>query len=196
MKSDLFLIKHLSDNNPSFFFVDRWSAVLKDHIQFVDRCLTEQDKKHYLDDLDKHERGFLLDVAIRGNHNNPQLTIHKHDITQGWHPDAPKADLIFLDPPYWKQATGRYSQEPGELAEMELHQFNAAWLELVKTCKANLKKNGKIALIISPTEDKDAGVVIDHAFEMDLQLFASLGWLNGRLLDMFVGEDSDSEPLA
>ena len=38
--------------------------------------------------------------------------------------------------------------------------------------------------------------LIDHAFEMDLQLFASLGWLNGRLLDMFVGEDSDSEPLA
>lgn len=103
---------------------------------------------------------------IRGNHNNPQLTIHKHDITQGWHPDAPKADLIFLDPPYWKQAAGRYSQEPGELAEMGLDQFNAAWLELVKTCKANLKKNGKIALIISPTEDKDAGIVIDHAFEM------------------------------
>ena len=103
---------------------------------------------------------------IRGNYNNPQLIIHKHDITQGWHADAPKADLIFLDPPYWKQASGRYSQEPGELAEMSLDQFNAAWLELIKTCKANLKKGGKVALIISPTEDKEAGIVIDHAFEM------------------------------
>lgn len=103
---------------------------------------------------------------IRGNYNNPQLTIHKHDITTGWNAEAPKADLIFLDPPYWKQASGRYSKEPGELAEMSLDQFNTAWLELIKTCKANLKKGGKVALIISPTEDKDAGIVIDHAFEM------------------------------
>ena len=38
--------------------------------------------------------------------------------------------------------------------------------------------------------------LIDLAFEMDLHFFVSQGWLNGRLLDMFVGEDSDSEPLA
>ena len=39
--------------------------------------------------------------------------------------------------------------------------------------------------------------LIDHALEMDIQLFASLGWLNGRILDgSTCGEESDSEPLA
>ena len=55
---------------------------------------------------------------IRGNHYSPHLPIHKHDITTGWPDAAPgKADLVFLDPPYWKQASGRYSAEPNELAE-------------------------------------------------------------------------------
>jgi hypothetical protein len=65
---------------------------------------------------------------IRGNHYSPHLDIHQHDATTGWPADAPaKADLLFLDPPYWKQAAGRYSSEPGELAEMTLPDFNKAW---------------------------------------------------------------------
>ena len=30
----------------------------------------------------------------------------------------------------------------------------------------------------------------------DIEEFANLGWLNGRVLDMVVNEESDSEPLA
>jgi hypothetical protein len=64
---------------------------------------------------------------IRGNHYSPHLPIHKHDITTGWPDAAPgKADLVFLDPPYWKQASGRYSAEPNELAEMDLAACRAA----------------------------------------------------------------------
>ena len=37
---------------------------------------------------------------------------------------------------------------------------------------------------------------IDQTLLDDIEEFASLGWLNGRVLDMFVGEESDSEPLA
>ena len=104
---------------------------------------------------------------IRGNHYSPHLDIHQHDATTGWPADAPaKADLLFLDPPYWKQAAGRYSSEPGELAEMTLPDFNAAWGDLLKACKAHLSPGGKIAYIISPTEDKEGGVVVDHAMEM------------------------------
>jgi DNA modification methylase len=104
---------------------------------------------------------------IRGNHYSPHLDIHQHDATTGWPADAPaKADLLFLDPPYWKQAAGRYSSEPNELAEMTLPDFNAAWVKLLKDCRGHLNDGGKVAYIISPTEDKDAGVVIDHAMEM------------------------------
>ena len=37
---------------------------------------------------------------------------------------------------------------------------------------------------------------IDQALLDDIEAFASLGWLNGRVLDMVVNEESDSEPLA
>ena len=37
---------------------------------------------------------------------------------------------------------------------------------------------------------------IDQALLDDIEEFVSLGWLNGRVLDMVVGEESDSEPLA
>lgn len=104
---------------------------------------------------------------IRGNHYSPHLDIHQHDATTGWPADAPaKADLLFLDPPYWKQAAGRYSSEPGELAEMTLPDFNKAWSKLLTDCKSRLSAGGKIAYIISPTEDKEGGVVVDHAMEM------------------------------
>ena len=104
---------------------------------------------------------------IRGNHYSPHLDIHQHDATTGWPADAPaKANLLFLDPPYWKQAAGRYSSEPGELAEMTLPDFNKAWSDLLKACKTHLSPGGKIAYIISPTEDKEGGVVVDHAMEM------------------------------
>lgn len=104
---------------------------------------------------------------IRGNHYSPHLDIHQHDATIGWPSDAPaKADLLFLDPPYWKQAAGRYSSEPGELAEMTLPDFNNAWAKLLTDCKSRLSVGGKIAYIISPTEDKEGGVVVDHAMEM------------------------------
>jgi hypothetical protein len=104
---------------------------------------------------------------IRGNHYSPHLDIHQHDATTGWPGDAPaKVDLLFLDPPYWKQAAGRYSSEPGELAEMTLADFNQAWTKLLTDCKPHLNTGGKVAYIISPTEDKEGGVVVDHAMEM------------------------------
>jgi hypothetical protein len=109
---------------------------------------------------------------IRGNQYSPHLPIHKHDITAGWPDDAPsKADLVFLDPPYWKQATGRYSQEPNELAEMDLAAFYAAWAAAVEIATKHAKR---IAYIISPTQDED-GSVVDHATDM-LAAFEKPGW--------------------
>ena len=38
--------------------------------------------------------------------------------------------------------------------------------------------------------------IIDQALLDDIEEFVSLGYLNGRVFDMLVGEESDSEPLA
>lgn len=120
---------------------------------------------------------------IRGNHYSPHLDIHQHDATTGWPSSAPtKADLLFLDPPYWKQAAGRYSSEPNELAEMTLPDFNAAWVELLKACRSHLNDCGKVAYIISPTEDKDAGVVVDHAMEMAAAALANGYRIHRRII--------------
>lgn len=109
---------------------------------------------------------------IRGNHYSPHLPIHTHDATTGWPESAPrKADLVFLDPPYWKQAAGRYSSEPNELAEMELDAFQEAWATV---SKAAMEHATRIAYIISPTQNED-GSVIDHATQL-LEPFTDNGW--------------------
>lgn len=109
---------------------------------------------------------------IRGNHYSPHLPIHQHDATTGWPADAPrKADLVFLDPPYWRQASGRYSSEPNELAEMDLEAFYAAWEKVVKAVVGHARR---VAYIISPTQ-LDDGSVVDHATDM-LRPFWAEGW--------------------
>jgi hypothetical protein len=109
---------------------------------------------------------------IRGNHYSPHLPIHQHDATYGWPEAAPRsADLVFLDPPYWQQAAGRYSGEPGEMAEMDLDQFAAAWAIVAK---AALKRAKRVAYIISPTQNED-GSVVDHATQL-LAPFTARNW--------------------
>jgi hypothetical protein len=109
---------------------------------------------------------------IRGDHYSPHLPIHQHDATDGWPDDAPRrAALVFLDPPYWQQAAGRYSNEPNELAEMDLDAFYAAWWKVAKTA---MEHADRVAYIISPTQ-RDDGSVIDHATDM-IRAFAAEGW--------------------
>jgi hypothetical protein len=110
---------------------------------------------------------------IRGNHYSPHLPIHQHDVTTGWPDGAPrKADLVLLDPPYWRQAAGRYSTEPGEMAEMDLEAFYAAWRTVVKSA---VERTGRVAYIVSPAEVKDRDLVVDLAAGM-LSVFADEGW--------------------
>lgn len=109
---------------------------------------------------------------IRGDHYSPHLPIHEHDITTGWPASGPRTtELVFLDPPYWQQAAGKYSSEPNELGEMDLDTFYDAWSRVVKTC---IERADRVAYIISPTQNDD-GSVVDHATDM-LETFHSEGW--------------------
>lgn len=61
--------------------------------------------------------------------------------------------LIYLDPPYWKQAEGEYSQDPTDLANMDLDQFNATLAGIIKAFASKVS-DAYIALIIQPTQWK------------------------------------------
>jgi ParB-like chromosome segregation protein Spo0J len=94
--------------------------------------------------------------------------ITQHDITQGWPASAPdQVDFILLDPPYWMQARGRYSDDPADFGNMSLKQFNAAWLQTVQVCTEHLRTGGHLAFIVSHTQSKGGSTVEDHMFEMD-----------------------------
>jgi tRNA1(Val) A37 N6-methylase TrmN6 len=97
--------------------------------------------------------------------STPTLPIHQHDITTGWPVEAPaKARLILLDPPYWQQAKGRYSDKTTDLGNMDLAGFMQAWSATLAACVGHLEVGGYLAYIISPSVDGD--LVRDHALEM------------------------------
>lgn len=107
-----------------------------------------------------------------GNRYSPHLPIHQHDALSGWPSDAPsKADLIFLDPPYWQQAKGKYSDDDGDLGNQSIDEFYASWTAVIKAC---MKRSPRIAYIISPTQ-LDDGSVVDHATDM-LEPFIKAKW--------------------
>lgn len=103
----------------------------------IDKCL-ERKRRYYVSDL--------TPIPARND-------IRQWDISQGLPGDLPVPDLVFLDPPYWKQAEGKYSEEPNDLANMPLDNFLSAVGEIAKNVKR--KWNGsrpeaKLALIIGP----------------------------------------------
>lgn len=115
---------------------------------------------------------------IKGNKEAPYLPIHEGDATDGWPSDAPvKAKLVFLDPPYWKQAAGKYSDSPDDLGNQPLETFYESWAAVVA---AAMNHAEIIAFIVSPTELRPGSTiegqpidVVDHATDM---LAAFDGW--------------------
>jgi DNA modification methylase len=91
--------------------------------------------------------------------------IREHDITTGLPPGLKGLvpDLVFLDPPYWKQAAGEYSDKPTDLANVGLEKF----LDVIGSLAQAMKRKwpaghpGKLALLIGPC--KEEGRYIDLA---------------------------------
>jgi len=79
--------------------------------------------------------------------------IRQHDITTGL-PKPPQwkdVKLVYLDPPYWKQAAGKYSEDPTDLANMEIDQFNSTLAGIIRDFAKKLT-DAYVALIIQPTQ--------------------------------------------
>lgn len=77
--------------------------------------------------------------------------------------------LVYLDPPYWLQAQGQYSQDPTDLANMPLEQFNETLAGIIHGFAKKLKTGEPryIALIIQPTQWKaPERQFVDHISDM------------------------------
>lgn len=97
------------------------------------------------------------------------------DIRQAEIADGPPAlhkrwqdvSLMYLDPPYWKQAENQYSKDANDLANMELDEFYETLVGFIQDCAAKMRSGSHIALIIQPTQWLAQGrVPIDHVFDI------------------------------
>jgi len=94
--------------------------------------------------------------------------IRKHDVTDGL-PKPPQwkdVKLVYLDPPYWKQAEGQYSNDPTDFGNMDADMFHKSLAKVIKDFASKLS-DAYIALIIQPTQWKAPDrQVVDHIAEM------------------------------
>jgi hypothetical protein len=75
--------------------------------------------------------------------------------------------LVYLDPPYWKQAENQYSNDSADLANMPIEEFNIALSGVVNSFAKKIPVGAFIALIIQPTQWKSENKQFtDHVFDM------------------------------
>lgn len=77
-------------------------------------------------------------------------SINLPDLRGRWN----QVKLVYLDAPYWKQAEGQYSNDPTDLANMSLEDFNKTLAGLINGFAKKLHAGAAIALIIQPTQWK------------------------------------------
>lgn len=96
--------------------------------------------------------------------------IRQMDITQALPPlDNRWSDvsLVYLDPPYWSQLRGDYSDKPTDLSNMGLDAFHDMLFDILARFAGKLSSGAKIALLIMPTQWKNEDKhVDDHMYEM------------------------------
>ena len=80
--------------------------------------------------------------------------IREHDLLNGVSGPYQWGDvaLVYLDPPYWKQAAGKYSDDKEDLANMSLDDFTNNLTNIISQYGSKLKQGSHIACIISPTQ--------------------------------------------
>lgn len=80
--------------------------------------------------------------------------IRQHDLTIGL-PPLPRWEdvkLVYLDPPYWRQAEGQYSGDATDLANMSLEEFTQVLADTISGFAKKLKPGAVIAMLMQPTQ--------------------------------------------
>ena len=95
--------------------------------------------------------------------------IRRHNILDGL-PAVPRwgdVKLVYLDPPYWKQAAGMYGDSPHNLANLDAAFFHSALGEVVRRFLGALTQGAKVALLIQNTHwNAPDRKVIDHVLAL------------------------------
>jgi len=110
-------------------------------------------------------RYYCTDRKVRAGR---EKEIKKHDIKEGLPDNLPKPDLTFLDPPYWKQAEGKYSNSEDDLGNMKLNEFYESIQKLFNQLVDRGSK--KIALVIQPTQYANDFNFEDHVMKFNQML--------------------------
>lgn len=76
--------------------------------------------------------------------------------------------LVYLDPPYWRQAENEYSQDAADLANMPLDEFTEKIVGIVRRFGDKMRDGSVISLIIQPTQwrAEPKGSFADHVFDI------------------------------
>ncbi len=91
--------------------------------------------------------------------------IQRHDIRQGFPPEASSCDLIFCDPPYHTMLAKKYAAE--SVASIPLAQWIAFLHQFTRHAFETVRPGGYLALLLATQTEKDlpAGFgYLDHAF--------------------------------
>lgn len=109
-----------------------------------------------------YRRYYCADMQMKPGRENDMV---ERWIQDGYPDDLQKPNLVFLDPPYWKQAENLYSESKLDLANMELEEFYNTFETFLKLLIAkNIKR---IAIVIQPTQWKNNMVFEDHIFKFN-----------------------------
>jgi predicted transcriptional regulator len=97
--------------------------------------------------------------------------IRQYDILDGVLPLNNRwsdVSLVYLDPPYWRQAAGQYSNDENDLANMSLEDFYSVLVQFIEQCASRMKTGTHIALIIQPTQwlADNRLFPVDHVFDL------------------------------
>jgi len=111
---------------------------------------------------DMLRRYYCTDMIVKPGR---EKDIQQHNIKDGLPDGMPKPDLVFLDPPYWIQAEGLYSDSPDDLGNMSLDEFYNS-IEYTLS-EITVKKINRIAFVIQPTQYKNDFQWEDHIFKVN-----------------------------
>lgn len=104
----------------------------------IDAC-KKWNRRYYVSDISP------VEIAL-------QKGMKIHDITTGLPKDLPKPSLVFLDPPYWIQAKGSYTDKQTDFSNMDLETFYNSLGQLFKLVYNKLDNGGVMALLIQNTQ--------------------------------------------
>ena len=93
--------------------------------------------------------------------------IVQHDISKGFPEEAKGCDLIFLDPPYWRQKRSKYPKKEGSFSDVSLEEFNRKVEKLIWDCYETLKARGYVALLIQNTTELGGDLTLTRSYYAD-----------------------------